>query len=185
MPHRQRGFRRSTRPTNSRSVRCGTSAQPGSAPISSRFPPMISCRRWLFVLLSALVICTPAYAADSAKPNVVVIYCDDLGYADIGPFGATGYVTPHLDRMAVEGMKFTDFYVSQAVCSASRVALLTGCYSNRVGILGALGPTSKIGISDDETTLGEVAKQAGYSTAIYGKWHLGHLPQYLPTRHGF
>src|SRR6185295_3365260 len=125
--------------------------------------------------------CTAA-AADR-PPNFVLIFCDDLGYADIGPFGAKGYATPNLDRMAAEGMKFTDFHVPQAVCSASRTGLLTGCYPNRVGILGALGPQSNHGIHDDETTLAEVAKKAGYATAIYGKWHLGHHPQFLPTRH--
>src|SRR4051812_21458185 len=87
--------------------------------------------------------------------------------------------------MAAEGIKLTDFYVAQAVCSASRTALLTGCYPNRVGILGALGPDSKIGIADGETTVAELLKGRGYATAIYGKWHLGHHPKFLPTRHGF
>lgn len=137
-----------------------------------------------FVSLGGAI--APCRAADAAtKPNIVVIFCDDLGYADIGPFGAQGYSTPNLDRMAADGRKFTDFYVAQAVCSASRTALLTGCYPNRVGILGALGPKSDHGIADSETTLGEVAKQAGYATAAFGKWHLGHHPQFLPTRHGF
>src|SRR5687768_5078595 len=124
-------------------------------------------------------------AASDRPPNFVLIYTDDQGYGDVGCFGAKGFATPNLDRLAREGMRFTDFYVAQAVCSASRTALLTGCYPNRVGILGALGPQSKNGIHDDETTLGEVAKRAGYATAIYGKWHLGHHPQFLPTRHGF
>lgn len=142
------------------------------------------------ILAAVAFVSVPSFAAEGTtvappKPNIVIIYCDDLGYGDIGPFGATGYATPNLDRMAAEGRKFTDFYVAQAVCSASRTGLLTGCLPNRVGILGALGPTSKIGISDEETTLGEVAKRAGYATAIYGKWHLGHHPQFLPTRHGF
>jgi arylsulfatase len=108
-----------------------------------------------------------------------------MGYADIGPFGAKGYATPHLDRMAAEGMKFTSFYSAQAVCSASRAALMTGCYANRVGIPGALGPRSKIGISEREMTIAELCKQKGYATAIFGKWHLGDAPQFLPTRHGF
>ncbi len=126
-----------------------------------------------------------ASAERPAQPNVVVIFCDDLGYADIGPFGAQGYATPNLDRMAADGIRLTRFYVAQAVCSASRAALLTGCYPNRVGIRGALGPKSDIGIGDEETTLGEIAKQRNYATAIFGKWHLGHHPQFLPTRHGF
>jgi arylsulfatase A-like enzyme len=115
----------------------------------------------------------------------VIIYCDDLGYGDIGPFGAKGYQTPNLDRMAAEGMKFTDFHSAAAVCSASRVALMTGCYPQRVGILGALGPKAKVGINEDEVLLPEILKQRGYATAIFGKWHLGDNPRFLPTRHGF
>jgi arylsulfatase A-like enzyme len=118
-------------------------------------------------------------------PNVVVIFMDDLGYADLGCYGAKGNNTPNLDLMAKEGIRFTDFYVPAAVCSASRTALLTGCYPQRVGILGALGPTSKIGIHDDEVLLPEIFKKQGYATAIFGKWHLGHHPQFLPLRHGF
>ncbi len=118
-------------------------------------------------------------------PNFVIIFADDLGYADIGSFGAAGYKTPNLDRMAKEGVRLTDFYAAQAVCSASRAALLTGCYSNRVGIQGALNHTARYGINDNETTIAEMLKTRGYATAIFGKWHLGHHPQFLPTRHGF
>lgn len=131
----------------------------------------------LLLLVAAGVAQTP--------PNVVVIFIDDMGYADIGPFGATAYETPNLDRMAKEGMRFTDFLVPTAVCSASRAALLTGCYHRRIGIAGALGPRAKIGISDDEVTIAELCKQRGYATACYGKWHLGHHPRFLPLRHGF
>ncbi len=123
--------------------------------------------------------------ASGTPPNVVIIFCDDLGYGDIGPFGAEGYETPHLDRMAREGIRFTRFYVAQAVCSASRAALLTGCYPNRVGISGALGPRRQVGISDDEITLAEIVKQRDYATGIFGKWHLGHHRQFLPMHHGF
>ena len=123
--------------------------------------------------------------ADQPPPNVVVIFIDDMGYADIGPFGAKGYKTPNLDRMALEGRTFTDFVVSSAVCSASRAALLTGCYHTRVGIRGALGPKSDIGINPDELTLAELCKSKGYATAAFGKWHLGHDPKFLPTNHGF
>ena len=126
----------------------------------------------------------PVQAAER-PPNIVVIFMDDMGYGDIGPFGAAGYETPHLDRMAKEGRKFTDFYVTQAVCSASRAGLLTGCYNVRVSILGALGPKSPIGIPEDVVTLGEIAKQQGYATACYGKWHLGHHEKFLPLQHGF
>ena len=140
----------------------------------------------LRTLVAAFVLIASASAAPAPRPpNVVVIFCDDLGYADIGPFGCKAYTTPHLDRMAKEGRKFTNFHVSQAVCSASRTALLTGCYNNRVGIHGALGPSSRIGIHANEMTMAEVFKQKGYATGMAGKWHLGHHPQFLPVRHGF
>lgn len=118
-------------------------------------------------------------------PNVVLIYMDDMAWADIGAFGATDYPTPNLDQLAREGRIFTDFYVTQAVCSASRAGLMTGCYSNRVGISGALGPGSKTGIHEQEMTLAELFKQKGYATACYGKWHLGHQHEFLPMQHGF
>ena len=108
-----------------------------------------------------------------------------MGYADIGPFGATAYKTPHLDRMAAEGRIFTDFHSATAVCSASRAALMTGCYPERVSILGALFPQAKIGINADEITLAELCRTRGYATAIYGKWHLGHHKQFLPLQNGF
>lgn len=119
------------------------------------------------------------------QPNVVVIYVDDMGYGDLGCYGHPVHKTPHLDQLAKEGARLTSFYVAQAVCSASRAALLTGCYPNRIGILGALGPKSNNGISDGELTLAQMLKAQGYQTACFGKWHLGHHPQFLPTRHGF
>jgi arylsulfatase A-like enzyme len=122
---------------------------------------------------------------NSRPPNVVIIFIDDLGYADIGPFGATAYKTPHLDRMAREGRTFTDFHAATAVCSASRVALLTGCYPERVSILGALNPQAQHGINADEITLAELCRSRGYATAIFGKWHLGHHRPFLPLQHGF
>jgi arylsulfatase A len=135
--------------------------------------------------VAALATAVSAQPAASRPPNVVLVYADDLGYGDLGAYGAARIRTPHVDRLAREGVRFTDFYVAQAVCSASRAALLTGAYPNRVGILGALFPTSENGIADGETTLAEVLKARGYATAIYGKWHLGHRPAFLPTRHGF
>ncbi|MBO6575980.1 MAG: sulfatase [Rhodothermales bacterium] len=126
-----------------------------------------------------------ACAGPPPQPNVVLIFVDDMGYADIGAFGEPGYETPHLDRLASEGARFTDFYVSQAVCSASRASLLTGMYANRIGIHGALGPGNTHGISAGERTLGELFQEQGYRTAVFGKWHLGHHPPFLPTRHGF
>ncbi|MBZ0258000.1 sulfatase, partial [bacterium] len=118
-------------------------------------------------------------------PNVVIIYTDDQGWADIGVNGAEGFETPCLDRMAAEGVRFTDFYVAQPVCGASRTALLTGCYPNRVGIYGAPGPGSKIGINENEMLISELLKQKDYATAIFGKWHLGDHQKFLPLQHGF
>jgi arylsulfatase A-like enzyme len=144
--------------------------------------------RLLLAAAAALWLAAPAWANDEAAagpPNFVIVFTDDQGYQDVGCFGSPNIKTPNLDRMAAEGMRFTDFYVAQAVCSASRVALMTGCYSNRVGILGALGPATTHGISDQELTIADVVKKRGYATAIYGKWHLGHHPPFLPTRHGF
>jgi arylsulfatase A len=118
-------------------------------------------------------------------PNFVIVFADDQGYQDVGVFGSPDIDTPNLDRMAAEGIRFTDFYVGQAVCSASRASLLTGCYPNRIGILGALNPSSTIGINAKERTIAEILKTRGYATAIYGKWHLGHQRQFLPQHHGF
>jgi arylsulfatase A-like enzyme len=141
----------------------------------------------LLLLAARLGTGSLTFASEPATPlpSFVILFTDDQGYGDIGVYGAKGFQTPNLDRMAREGMRFTDFYAAQAVCSASRAALLTGCYPNRIGILGALNPTSKHGISSDERTLADVLKTRGYATAIYGKWHLGHHPPFLPTRHGF
>jgi arylsulfatase A len=149
-------------------------------------------KRSCLTLLAAALFATVTHraAAEPATqptrpPNVVIIFIDDMGYADIGPFGAKGYTTPNLDRMAAEGRKFTNFYAAQAVCTASRVGLLTGCYPNRLGVVGALGPHSKVGISDKEMTIAQIVKPLGYATAIYGKWHLGDAPKFLPLQHGF
>lgn len=120
-----------------------------------------------------------------APPNVVLIFMDDLGYGDLGCYGATGYQTPHLDRLASEGIRFTNFLAAQPVCTASRAALLTGCYPNRIGLHGALFPGSKIGLNSAETTLAELLKSRGYTTAIFGKWHLGDQQPFLPLNHGF
>ena len=137
----------------------------------------------LFLLIFPYFTGEKAFSA--SPPNIVIILTDDQGYGDVGCFGATKIRTPNLDRLAREGMRFTNFYVSQAVCTASRASLLTGCYSNRVGLEGALNHTSPIGISDNELLLSEMVKQQGYATALYGKWHLGHHAQFNPTRHGF
>ena len=118
-------------------------------------------------------------------PNIVLIFIDDQGYADVGCFGAKGYETPNIDKLADEGMRFTDFYASQAVCSASRSSLLTGCYAERVGIMGALMPGAKIGLNPDEVTIADMLKKKGYATAMFGKWHLGHDTAFLPLNQGF
>ncbi len=146
---------------------------------------MILLRPALLGLFLMGCFACPAARNPPRPPNVVLIFCDDMGYADVGCYGAKGYKTPHIDRLARDGVRFADFYVPQAVCSASRIALLTGCYPNRVGILGALGPGAKIGIHSNELTLAEMLKARGYPTAIYGKWHLGRPPQFLPLAHGF
>ncbi|NQT16095.1 MAG: sulfatase [Planctomycetes bacterium] len=141
----------------------------------------------LLGLILALAFYAPVSETAAAErlPNFVIVFIDDMGYADIGPFGAKGYETPHLDRMAAEGRVFTDFYVTQAVCSASRAGLMTGCYNVRVGIGGALSHRSNFGINAGEMTFAEVVKQKGYATACFGKWHLGHHPKFLPAKHGF
>lgn len=141
---------------------------------------------WLGLIAGLLPrIASAETATLPPPPNLVVILVDDMGYRDLGCYGQTGYTTPRLDRFAREGVRFTDFYASQPVCSASRASLLTGVYANRIGIHGALGPSSRHGIHADETTLGELCQRAGYATAAFGKWHLGHLPAFSPVRHGF
>jgi arylsulfatase A len=144
-----------------------------------------------FTPLLALVSCfmsmpsSFAQVAGGRPPNVVLIFCDDMGYGDVGCFGSKGAATPNIDRLAREGVRLTDFYVAQAVCSASRAALMTGCYNVRVGILGALGPKAKVGLNPSEFNLARMFKSKGYATGIFGKWHLGHLPPFMPTSQGF
>lgn len=131
---------------------------------------------------------SPAGSSDrvpNASPNVVLIFTDDQGYGDVGCYGAKGFGTPNLDSLAKQGRRFTDFYVAQAVCGASRAALLTGCYPNRIGLLGAPGPNAQHGIASSEWTLAELLKQKNYQTGMVGKWHLGHHPPFLPLQHGF
>jgi len=118
-------------------------------------------------------------------PNVIFILTDDQGYADLGVYGAAGFTTPHLDEIAAQGARFSSYYATQPVCSASRASILTGCYSDRIGIHNAYSPGSKVGLNPNETTLAEMLKAQGYATAIFGKWHLGDAPEFLPRKHGF
>jgi arylsulfatase A len=119
------------------------------------------------------------------SPNIILINCDDLGYGDLASYGSKVNKTPCLDKMAAEGMRFTDYHVMSPVCSASRAALMTGCYPQRVGIMGVLFPADPIGLHPDEITVADVLRGQGYRTKIVGKWHLGDQPEFLPTRHGF
>ncbi len=139
----------------------------------------------LLVVLSLVLSGCSRKEKKQRLPNVVIIFIDDMGYGDIGSYGAVDYETPNLDKLAVEGMRFTNFYAAQAVCSASRAGLLTGCYPNRIGISGALMPWAKHGLSDKEMTIAQLLKQKGYATGMAGKWHLGHQKQFLPLQHGF
>jgi arylsulfatase A-like enzyme len=135
-------------------------------------------------LLLAGLVAPLVAAGQSQKPNIVLIFIDDMGYGDIGPFGSTKNRTPHLDRMAREGMKFTSFYAAP-VCSVSRAQVITGCYGARVSIPGVFPPGCAHGISKDEHTVAELMKAQSYATMCIGKWHLGDQPPFLPTRHGF
>lgn len=131
------------------------------------------------------------FAGSVDKPNFILIFCDNLGYGDIEPFGSTVHRTPHLSRMAGEGRKFTHFCVTAGVCTPSRASIMTGCYSQRVGMHDnprdghVLRPLSPYGLAASEITIAEALKQQGYATGIFGKWHLGDQAQFLPTRQGF
>jgi arylsulfatase A-like enzyme len=138
-------------------------------------------------LLPVLAGCTaqnPQLLRDDL-PNVIVIFTDDQGYADVGVYGAEGFATPNLDRMAEEGIRFTSFYAVNPACSPSRAALLTGMYPDRVGIPEVLWPRGTVGLHPDELTMAELLRARGYATAAIGKWHLGDHPAFLPTSHGF
>ncbi len=139
----------------------------------------------IIFFLSILLFSSSSFAQKSKTPNIILIFMDDMGNGDLGVTGALEYQTTAIDKMAREGIRFTNFMSAQAVCTASRAGLLTGCYPNRVGLSGALFPNSKIGINSDEVILPELLKQKGYATAIVGKWHLGDKHEFLPRQHGF
>jgi arylsulfatase A len=139
-------------------------------------------KSWLTLALAA-TLALPAFARD---PNVVIIFTDDQGYHDLGCFGSETIRTPHIDQLAREGLRLTDFHVPSPVCSPSRAALLTGCYPKRVGMhRHVLFPKSTYGLNPDDLTIADHLKAHGYATACIGKWHLGHLPQFLPRAQGF
>ena len=137
-----------------------------------------------FWILAITLTGNTSWAFDN-RPNIIVVFADDLGYGDLSCYGQKRYSTPNIDSIATNGVRFTDFHSSQPVCSASRASLLTGCYANRIGIHGALGPAAKNGIHDDEVLLSEMLKSQGYKTCAVGKWHLGHHQKFLPLQHGF
>jgi len=137
----------------------------------------------LFAIVCLIV--TNSTLAVGTPPNVIIIFIDDMGYGDIGPFGSD-HPTPHLDRMAKEGMKLTDFYVSSTACTPSRSALLTGCYADRIGMRkSVVFPADKRGLNPKEITIAEILKKAGYATGCFGKWHLGDQPAFMPLAQGF
>lgn len=141
----------------------------------------------IILLLSLLLVVTGALsAAMPTRPNIVLINCDDLGYGDIAPYGATDIRTPHLDRMAAEGLRLTDFSVTAPLCTPSRASLMTGKYPGRVGLAtGVLRPSATRGLAGEEITLAEVLKSRDYTTGCIGKWHLGFLPGMRPRDQGF
>src|SRR5262249_35812295 len=150
--------------------------------------------RYVTVWLTVLVVVGAAPAADAKeaakkRPNFVIILADDLGYGDLGCYGHPTIRTPNLDRMAAEGQKYTSAYVAASVCTPSRAGLLTGRLPTRSGMCSGnrrvLFPASAGGLPASEVTIAEALKPLGYTTGCVGKWHLGHLPQYLPIRHGF
>lgn len=145
----------------------------------------------LVVLAFGLSFVAPVANAETERPNIVLIVCDNLGYGDIGCYGSKLHRTPHIDRMAAEGMRFTGYYVTSGICTPARASIMTGCYPRRVNMhVGSnngavLRPVSSKGLHPDEITIAEVLKSRGYATAIVGKWHLGDQLPFLPTRQGF
>jgi arylsulfatase A-like enzyme len=143
------------------------------------------------LMLGCVAVAWLNAAVPAPRPNIVLIVCDNLGNGDLGCFGSTLHRTPHVDRLAAEGTKFTSFYVASGVCTPSRAAFMTGCYPRRLNLhesaIGAavLQPVAARGLNPDETTIAEVLHTTGYATACIGKWHLGDQPEFLPTRQGF
>ena len=145
--------------------------------------------KYLSVLIGTVILCAASCQNNDEQskrpPNIVLILTDDQGYGDVGAYGAKDFRTTNIDRLASEGVRFTNFYMSQPVCTASRASIMTGCYANRVGLAGALNPTSQKGIHEQEVLMPEILHAKGYATAIYGKWHLGNQSVFNPLQHGF
>ena len=145
----------------------------------------------LVLILFLSLLSGVGVAQERGQPNLIVIFCDDLGYGDLGCYGSEKNRTPNVDQLAKSGVKFTDFYSSSPVCTPSRSSLMTGCYARRVGMHEdytghwVLIPRSRRGLNPEELTIAEALKSAGYATACIGKWHLGDQPEHLPTKHGF
>jgi len=177
-----------------KSKRTSASPWPAEASLRRRLRrrlPVVALAKTGASLIFLAFTLLPASAAKpptdqtSRLPNIVLIFIDDMGYGDIGPFGSD-HPTPHLDRMAAEGMKLTDFYVSSSACTPSRSALLTGCYADRIGMgTSVVFPADKRGLNPDEITIAEILRDAGYATGCFGKWHLGDQPQFMPLAQGF
>jgi arylsulfatase A-like enzyme len=152
---------------------------------------MLKIKKLKLVFLSGFGLCLTLFIVAMAPkpasktPNIVLFFIDDMGYGDLSVNGALGYKTPNIDKMAAEGTRFTNFMAAQAVCSASRAALLTGCYPNRVGVSGAFGPKQGLGLHPKEETIADLLKANGYTTGIFGKWHLGSDSIFLPLQQGF
>ena len=148
------------------------------------------CTNAILVSLFAIAIPLPSQEAER-PPNIILLFCDDLGYGDIGCFGSTKHRTPHIDSLARDGMKLTSFYSTSGVCTPSRSSLMTGCYPRRVNMHQSasgewvLFPVARKGLNPSEVTVTEVLGERGYATACIGKWHLGDQPPFLPTRQGF
>ncbi|MCP5111067.1 MAG: sulfatase-like hydrolase/transferase, partial [bacterium] len=145
---------------------------------------MAGCRRLFGAGVAWFTLAAALFAQTPEKPNIILIFTDDQGYGDVGVYGSPNIRTPNIDRMAAEGIRFTDFY-AQTFCGPSRAALMTGCYPPRVSLAFNHVPKATTGIHPDEITIPELLKQQGYATMIIGKWHLGDHPRFLPNRHGF
>jgi arylsulfatase A-like enzyme len=148
-------------------------------------------KRLLICILSVGILIGSCSRQEIMHPNIVIIFTDDQGYGDVGCFGSENIKTPHIDSLAENGMKFTDFVVAASVCTPSRAALLTGCYPNRISLPRVLFPGTewgndpRVGLNPEEETIAELLRENGYATAMAGKWHLGHKHMFLPLQHGF